>query len=112
MLATGIVCPLALVFILLADWLALLVVALVAAAAIAGAFALPVTVLTRNRGAPLTIPPSARPLCPRCGVDRLAFTLGPVLVAVLLAIACRALPSPRPCSGRVAVPVFALPRRR
>ena len=111
MLVTGIVCPVALVFILLADRLALSVAALVAAAAIAGAFAPPVTVLTRTVWRYRFDDPAERKTA--FALDavliELAFTLGPVLVAVLLAIA-----SPRVAFTAalllvaLAVPVFAL----
>jgi len=89
MLVTGIVCPVALVFILLADRLALSTAALVAAAAIAGAFAPPVTVLTRTVWRYRFDDPAERKTA--FALDavliELAFTLGPVLVAVLLAVA-------------------------
>ncbi len=111
MLVTGIVCPSALVFILLAERLALPLAALVAAAAIAGAFAPPITVLTRTVWRYRFDDPGERKTA--FALDavliELAFTLGPVLVAVLLAVA-----SPRVAFTAafllvaLAVPVFAL----
>lgn len=111
LLTTGIVCPLALVCLLLADRLGLSVAALVAVAAIAGAFAPPITVLTRTvwryRFDDLGQRKTAFAL--DAVLIELAFTLGPLLVAALLAIA-----SPRVAFGTacilvaLAVPVFAL----
>ena len=111
LLATGVVCPLALLVILLADKLALPLAALIAAAAIAGAFAPPITVLTRtvwryrfdDAGQRRTA------FALDAVLIELAFTLGPVLVAALLAVA-----SPRTAFAAawllvsLAVPVFAL----
>ncbi|MEP6996739.1 MAG: MFS transporter [Betaproteobacteria bacterium] len=111
LLVTGIVCPLALLCILVADRLALSVTALVAAAAIAGAFAPPITVLTRTVWRYRFDDPADRKTA--FALDavliELAFTLGPLLVAVLLAVA-----SPKIAFGAacvlvaLAVPVFAL----
>ena len=110
MLVTGIVCPLALLFILLADTLALSVAGLVAAAAIAGAFAPPITVLTRTVWRYRFDDPGERKTA--FALDavliELAFTVGPMLVALLLAVA-----SPRAAFAAafvlvaLAVPIFA-----
>ncbi len=110
MLATGIVCPLALLFILLADKLALSVAGLIAAAAIAGAFAPPITVLTRTVWRYRFDDPGERKTA--FALDavliELAFTVGPMLVALLLAVA-----SPRAAFAAafilvaLAVPIFA-----
>ncbi len=89
MLVTGIVCPLALVCILLADRLALSAAGLVAAAAIAGAFAPPITVLTRTVWRYRFDDPDERrtAFALDAVLIELAFTLGPMLVAALLAVA-------------------------
>ncbi|HEY7945650.1 MAG TPA: MFS transporter [Casimicrobiaceae bacterium] len=111
LLATGIVCPMALLCILLADRLALPTAGLIAAAAIAGAFAPPITVLTRTvwryRFDDLNERRTAFAL--DAVLIEMAFTLGPLLVAALLAVA-----SPRVAFAAawslvtLAVPVFAL----
>ena len=110
MRVTGIVCPLALLFILLSDTLGLSVAGLVAAAAIAGAFAPPITVLTRTVWRYRFDDPGERKTA--FALDavliELAFTVGPMLVALLLAIA-----SPRTAFAAacvmvaLAVPIFA-----
>ena len=111
MLATGVICPLALVFILLADRMSLSVAALVAAAAIAGAFAPPITVLTRTVWRYRFDDADQRrtAFALDAVLIELAFTVGPMLVALLLAVA-----SPRIAFAAalflvaLAVPVFAL----
>lgn len=111
LMVTAIVCPLALACILLADRLGLATTGLIAAAAIAGAFAPPITVLTRTvwryRFDDLDQRRTAFAL--DAVLIEIAFTLGPMLVALLLAIA-----SPRVAFMAawifvaLAVPVFAL----
>ena len=110
MLVTGIVCPLALLFILLADRLTLSVAALIAAAAIAGMFAPPITVLTRTVWRYRFDDPGERrtAFALDAVLIELAFTVGPMLVALLLAVA-----SPRAAFAAacllvaLAVPIFA-----
>ena len=110
MLVTGIVCPLALLFILLADRLTLSVAALIAAAAIAGVFAPPITVLTRTVWRYRFDDPGERrtAFALDAVLIELAFTVGPMLVALLLAVA-----SPRAAFAAacvlvaLAVPIFA-----
>ena len=110
MLVTGIVCPLALLCILLADRLALSVAALIAAAAIAGVFAPPITVLTRTVWRYRFDDPAERrtAFALDAVLIELAFTVGPMLVALLLAVA-----SPRAAFAAacllvaLAVPIFA-----
>lgn len=110
LLTTGLVCPLALICILVADKLALPLAALIAAAAIAGAFAPPITVLTRTVWRYRFDDADQRrtAFALDAVLIELAFTLGPMLVAVLLAIA-----SPRIAFAAalllvtLAVPVFA-----
>jgi MFS family permease len=111
LLVTGVVCPIALVCILLSDRLGLSATALIAAAAIAGAFAPPITVLMRTVWRYRFSDPDKRKTA--FALDavliELAFTLGPMLVAALLAIA-----SPRVAFGAacvlvtIAMPVFML----
>jgi len=110
MLVTGIVCPLALLFILLADRLTLSVAALIAAAAIAGVFAPPITVLTRTVWRYRFDDPGERrtAFALDAVLIELAFTVGPMLVGLLLAVA-----SPRAAFAAacllvaLAVPIFA-----
>jgi MFS family permease len=109
--ATGVVCPLALSVLLFAESLALPNAAIVATAAVAGAFSPPITVLTRtmwryrfdddhNRLTAYALD---------AVLIELAFTLGPALVAVLLALA-----TPRMafaaawCFSAASVPLFVL----
>ncbi|MGH8800045.1 MAG: MFS transporter, partial [Casimicrobiaceae bacterium] len=109
--ATGIVCPTALLSILLADRLALSTGALVGAAAIAGGFAPPITVLTRTMWRYRFDDPNERrtAFALDAVLIEMAFTLGPMLIAGLLAVA-----SPRIafaaawCLVTLAVPVFVL----
>ncbi|MGH8714599.1 MAG: MFS transporter [Casimicrobiaceae bacterium] len=111
LLATGIACPLALLGILMADRLALSTAALVGLAAVAGAFAPPITVLTRTVWRYRFDDPDQRrtAFALDAVLIEMAFTLGPLLVAALLAVA-----SPRIafaaawCLVALAVPVFAL----
>jgi MFS family permease len=87
--ATGIVCPLALLVLLFAEALALPDAAIVATAALAGAFAPPITVLTRTMWRYRF--DAERDRLTAFALDgvliELAFTLGPALVAALLAVA-------------------------
>ncbi len=111
MLVTGIVCPLALLFILLADRLAPSVAALVAAAAIAGVFAPPITVLTRTVWRYRFDDPAERrtAFALDAVLIELAFTVGPMLVALLLAVASPRVAFAAAClMVALAVPIFAL----
>lgn len=111
LLATGVICPLALVCILLGAQLELSAPALIAAAAIAGAFAPPITVLTRTVWRYRFDDPNERKTA--FALDavliELAFTLGPMLVAALLAVASPRVAFTAACVlVALAVPVFAL----
>ncbi len=111
LLVTGLVCPLALVLLLLADSLALPMAGLVAAAAVAGAFAPPITGMTRTvwryRFDDLNERRTAFAL--DAVLIELAFTLGPMLVAALLAAASPRIAFAAACIlVALAVPVFAL----
>jgi len=89
LLVTGCVCPLALIAMLFARPLQLSVPAIVAAAAIAGAFAPPITVLTRTMWRH-RFEHDAEAGRTAFAVDavlvELAFTLGPALIALVLAL--------------------------
>ena len=109
LLATGIVCPAALFVVWLAQPLALATYALFAAAATAGAFAPPVTVLTRTMWRYRFDDERARrtAFALDAVLVEFAFTAGPALIGLVLAIA-----SPRAAFGvavvfaAIAVPVF------
>jgi MFS family permease len=108
---TGVVCPLALAVLLAAGPLRLAPAAIVAVAGLAGAFAAPISVLTRTMWRYRFDDERMRLVA--YAVDgvlvELAFTLGPALVALLLAVA-----SPVTAFGAalfftaIAVPVFVL----
>ncbi|HKW79534.1 MAG TPA: MFS transporter [Casimicrobiaceae bacterium] len=89
LIATGIVCPLALGLILFADRLSLPVAGVIALAAVAGALAPPITVLTRTVWRYRFDDPDARRTA--FALDtvliEIAFTVGPMLVALLIAVA-------------------------
>lgn len=109
LIVTGIVCPVALLLLWIAERLRLSTPALIAVAAFAGAFAPPITVLTRTMWRYRFADDHARKTA--FAIDavlvELAFTVGPALIAVLLAIG-----SPAIAFGAafvfttVAVPVF------
>ena len=87
--ATGIVSPLAMLFLLFAEPLALTRPAMLAAAALTGAFAPPITVLTRAALRHRFTDETQRRLA--FAVDavllELAYTIGPALIAVAVALA-------------------------
>ena len=111
LLATGVVCPLALLVLLLADRLALPITGMVAAAAVAGAFAPPLTGMMRTLWRYRFDDEDQRKTA--FALDavliELAFTLGPMLVAALLAGASPKIAFAAACLlVAAAVPVFAL----
>jgi len=89
LLVTGIVCPLALLVIVAARPLGISLPIVVAAAAIAGAFAPPITVLTRTMWRYRFDDEAVRKIAFTLDgvLIELAFTLGPVLIALLIAVA-------------------------
>jgi MFS family permease len=109
LLVTGVVCPAALLVLWLAQPLALPRSALYVAAAIAGAFAPPITVLTRTMWRYRFDDPRARrtAFALDAVLVEFAFTAGPALIGLVLAVA-----SPRAAFGvavaftAIAVPAF------
>ena len=89
LLVTGIVCPLALLVIVVARPFGISLPIVVTAAAVAGAFAPPITVLTRTMWRYRFDDEAVRKIAFTLDgvLIELAFTLGPVLIAALIAIA-------------------------
>ena len=111
LLATGVVCPAALLVLLLAERLALPIVGMVAAAGVAGAFAPPLTGMMRTvwRYRFDNADQRKTAFALDAVLIELAFTLGPMLVAALLAAASPPIAFAAACLlVTAAVPVFAL----
>jgi MFS family permease len=111
LLLTGVLCPLALVVLLAAAPLALSDAALIGMAALAGAFAAPISVLTRTMWRYRFDDERQRTMA--FALDgvliELAFTLGPAIVALLLAFAsAQAAFAAAVCFTALAVPLFVL----